>query len=242
MIQIKYCPSTLADGFDGYSPQAIRQLFKGRTVSPLLDFGIDEFRNTGEIARAMKRLSVSGVQEKFPAIISHGKICIASGDDRSTYIIKPAPWDETLSTRKQIPANEHLTMQIARQVYGILTAENGLCFTKDGQTVYITRRFDIMENGTKKEMEDFATLVGRNEQTDGTYFKYNGCYEDIAIAIRKNVSAWMVDMEKFFELVVFNYIYANGDDHLRNFSLLREGRDYDCHQPTTCEYEPACGR
>ena len=26
-------------------------------------------------------------------------------------------------------------MQIARQVYGIVTAENGLCFTKDGQTV-----------------------------------------------------------------------------------------------------------
>jgi serine/threonine-protein kinase HipA len=134
-------------------------------------------------------------------------------------------------------------MQIARQVYGILTAENGLCFTKDGQTVYITRRFDIMENGTKKEMEDFATLVGRNEQTDGTYFKYNGCYEDIAIAIRKNVSAWMVDMEKFFELVVFNYIYANGDDHLRNFSLLREGRDYRLSPAyDLLEYVPACGR
>jgi serine/threonine-protein kinase HipA len=43
MIQIKYCPSTLADGFDGYSPQAIRQLFKGRTVSPLLDFGMMNF-------------------------------------------------------------------------------------------------------------------------------------------------------------------------------------------------------
>lgn len=33
-------------------------------------------------------------------------------------------------------------MQIARQVYGIITAENGLCFTKDGQTVYITKSLD----------------------------------------------------------------------------------------------------
>lgn len=64
-------------------------------------------------------------------------------------------------------------MQIARQVYGIVTAENGLCFTKDGQTVYITKRFDILPDGTKAEMEDFASLVGRNEQTDGTYFKYS---------------------------------------------------------------------
>ena len=42
----------------------------------------------------------------------------------------------------------------------------------------------------------------------------------------QNVSAWMVDMERFFELVVFNYIYANGDDHLKNFSLILQGEDY----------------
>ncbi|MCQ2143939.1 MAG: HipA domain-containing protein, partial [Bacteroidales bacterium] len=52
------------------------------------------------------------------------------------------------------------------------------------------------------------------------------CYEDIADAIRKNVSAWRVDMERFFDLVVFNYIYANGDDHMKNFSLILQGEDY----------------
>ena len=31
--------------------------------------------------------------------------------------MKPAPFNLSLSTRKQIPANEHLTMQIASQVY-----------------------------------------------------------------------------------------------------------------------------
>lgn len=29
-----------------------------------------------------------------------------------------------------------------------------------------------------------------------------------------------------FTLVVFNYIYANGDAHLKNFSLILEGQDY----------------
>ncbi|MBD5195570.1 MAG: HipA domain-containing protein, partial [Bacteroidales bacterium] len=53
-----------------------------------------------------------------------------------------------------------------------------------------------------------------------------GSYEDIAKAIRANVAAWMVDMERFFELVVFNYIYANGDAHLKNFSLILNGQDY----------------
>ncbi len=75
-------------------------------------------------------------------------------------------------------------------------------------------------------MEDFASLIGKNEQTTGTQFKYYGCYEDIAKAIRANVAAWMVDMERFFELVVFNYIYANGDAHLKNFSLILDGQDY----------------
>lgn len=226
MIEIKSCPSSLVEGFDTYSPKAAKTLFGAPKVNPILGFDIDEFRNAGEIAEAMRRISVSGVQEKFPAVISDGHICIAGDKERSTHILKPASWDRTLRDRKMIPANEHLTMQIASQVYGISTAANGLCFTPKGQTVYITLRFDILPDGSKLPMEDFASLIGRNEPTAGLHFKYNGCYEDIAKAIRANVAAWMVDMERFFELVVFNYIYANGDAHLKNFSLILDGQDY----------------
>ncbi len=226
MIEIKNCPSSLQEGFTTYSPKAAKKLFGVAKANPLLGFDIDEFRNVGEIADAMHRISVSGVQEKFPAIITVGEIGIAGENERSTHILKPAPWDKTLRDRKQIPANEHLTMQIASQIYGIQTAANGLCFTAKGQPVYITRRFDIMPDGTKLPMEDFASVIGKNEQTAGLQFKYNGCYEDIAKAIKANVAAWMVDMERFFELVVFNYIYANGDAHLKNFSLILRGQDY----------------
>lgn len=226
MVEIKNCPSSLLEGFGTYCPKAAKLLFNGMRVNPILDFGMDEFRDVGEIAEVMHRISVSGVQEKFPAVIRDGEIRIAREDERSTHILKPAPWDETLRERKQIPANEHLTMQIASQVYGILTAANGLCFTPSGQPVYITLRFDILPDGAKLPMEDFASLAGRSEQTAGTQFKYNGSYEDIAKAIRANVAAWMVDMERFFELVVFNYIYANGDAHFKNFSLIVKGGDY----------------
>lgn len=226
MAEILNCPSSLAEGWSTYSPKARKALFDGQKVSHLLDFNIDEFRTTGAVADAMRRISVSGVQEKFPALVEDSRIRIAGDGDRSTYILKPAPWDRTLVERKQIPANEHLTMQIASQVYGIKTAENGLCFTPKGEMVYITRRFDILPDGTKLPMEDFASVLGRSEQRDGKHFKYSGCYEDVADAIRKNVSAWKVDMERFFDLVVFNYIYANGDDHLKNFSLILQGEDY----------------
>lgn len=226
MIDIKHCPSLLDEGFSTYSPKAARALFDGHKVSPYLDFEFDGVRDRQLIIDAMHRISVSGVQEKFPAVIEKGRIRIAGDAEQSTYILKPSPWDETLRERKQIPANEHLTMQIASQVYGIKTASNGLCFTPKGRIVYITKRFDVLPDGTKMLMEDFASVVGRNEQEDGKDFKYSGCYEDIAVAIRKNVSAWMVDMERFFEIVVFNYIFANGDDHLKNFSLILQGQDY----------------
>ena len=226
MIEIKNCPSTLAEGFSTYSAKGAQALFDGQTVSPVLDFDIDEMLNTSDLASAIHRISVSGVQEKFPAVVEEGKIRIARDEERSTYILKPAPWDKTLQNRKQIPANEHLTMQIASQVYGIQTAANGLCFTPSGQTVYIVKRFDILPDGTKETMEDFAAIIGRYELTGGLHFKYSGSYEDIASAIRRNVAEWMDDMERFFELVLFNYIYGNGDGHLKNFSLILHGTNY----------------
>ena len=209
-----------------YSPRVLKTLFFGKQVSPYLDFSIKGLNKSGEAIAAAQRISVSGVQEKFPAVIDGGKIRLSQDGERSTHILKPAPWDETIATRRHIPANEHLTMQIAARVYGIQTAANGLCVSSDGQLVYITRRFDILPDGAKAEMEDFASVCGRNEQTDGTHFKYSGTYEDIAVGIRKYVSSWMVDMERFFNLVVFNYIYGNGDDHFKNFSLIRQGEEY----------------
>lgn len=226
MKELNHCPSTLADGFSTYSPTACKKLFDGQKVSHLLDFEIDEISKTSETMIAMRRISVSGAQEKFPAVIENGIIRISQTDERSRYILKPAPWDNTLQTRKQIPANEHLTMQIASQVYGIITAENGLCFTPHGDMIYITKRFDIAKDGSKYLMEDFASLVGKNEAEQGTYFKYDGCFEDIACAIRRYIPAWMIAMERFFKLVVFNYIYGNGDDHLKNFSIIRIGEHY----------------
>ncbi len=195
-------------------------LFDSRRVSMMLDFDLDTQHHTEEMTLAMQRISVSGVQEKFPAVVDGGRIRLAAEGERSTHILKPAPWDATLGERWQIPANEHLTMQIASEVYNIPVAAHGLCTTPSGHPVYITRRFDISPDGSKYPMEDMATLIGRSEAIGGTAFKYNGSYMEIAQCIRRYIPAWMVEMERFFELVVFNYIYANGDAHLKNFSII----------------------
>lgn len=215
------CASTLQPGYDGYSPTALKKLFGGKPTSPILEIDFEKDVNREDVASNMDRISVSGVQEKMSAIVDNGKIRLCQPNERSTHILKPAPLDYDLKARHLIPANEHLTMQIASQAFGIVTAENGLCFDLKGRAVYITRRFDIMPDGSKTQMEDFAALIGKTEVANGKYYKYEGCYEDIAVAIKRYVAAWPIAIERFFNLVVFNYIYGNGDAHLKNFSLQR---------------------
>lgn len=222
---INVCPGTLVPGFDTYSPQCLRKVFGGRKVSHVLDFSYEG--NREEIASAINRISISGVQEKLSAIVQNGKIILTPDGESGRYIIKPAPDNKLLRFRQDLPANEHLTMQIASQVYKIRTAENALVFFSDGEAAYITKRFDYSPDGSRILQEDFASLAGKTEKNHGKDFKYTGSYEDAAMLIRQYVAAWQVEMAKFFSLVVFNYLFSNGDAHLKNFSLQATvGGDY----------------
>ncbi len=225
MRKIEVCPGTLALGFDKYSPACIRNLFDGVQVSPILDFDYNADNN--DFIAAVNRVSISGVQEKLSVVLSQKKIRLTSEGEHGQYIIKPTPDYKHLRYRDQLPANEHLTMQIARQVYKIRTAENAVIFFANGEIAYITKRFDYASDGKKIPQEDFSSLAGKTESSHGKDFKYTGSYEDLAFLLRTNVAAWQVEMSKFFTLVVFNYLFGNGDAHLKNFSLQQTaGGDY----------------
>ena len=225
MIEIKVCPGNLTPGFDNYSPACLRQLFDGKKVSPILDFNYDADKDN--FSTVINQISVSGVQEKLSAIIRDNKIMLTPKGEQGRYIIKPSPGYKHLRFRNQIPANEHLTMQIARQVYKIKTAENGLIFFADGEMAYITKRFDFSEDGTKIKQEDFSSLAHKTAITHGRNFKYTGSYEDAATLLRTYVAAWQIEISKYFSLTLFNYLFANGDAHLKNFSLQQlQAGDY----------------
>ena len=160
MKTIEVCPSTLRPGFSTYSPQAVKELFDGLVVSPFIDIDFENERDQQQAMENMNNMSISGAQEKFSAIIDDGKIRLTHKGEQATYILKPAPFNLSLSTRKQIPANEHLTMQIASQVYGIRTASNGLCFSSSGQPVYITKRFDVINGETATPSNKSLTAWG----------------------------------------------------------------------------------
>ena len=61
----------------------------------------------------------------------------------------------------------------------------------------------------------------------GEDYKYQGSYEDIARVLKRHVGAYALEAEKYFERVVFNYLFSNGDAHLKNFSLSQtQSGDY----------------
>jgi serine/threonine-protein kinase HipA len=224
---IKYCPGTLAEGFSTYSPVCLRKMFNNKKVSHILPF--DQSEQSDEVAEQFmqnrRRISISGVQEKLSFILEKSVLRLTKEGEQGTYILKPIPGD--LKKADQVPANEHLTMQIARQVYGLNTAENAIIFFKNGTPAYITKRFDVKKGGGKWGEEDFATLAGKTKDNGGDHFKYDYSYEELGLLLQKYVPAWRVEIEKYFTLVVFNFLFSNGDAHLKNFSLLESAKgDY----------------
>jgi serine/threonine-protein kinase HipA len=221
--EINHCPSTLRPGFITYSPAAQANLFgsRARKVSHILPFGPPGKNNelTRKYNEKRKNISISGVQEKYS--IKQDKDSLVLTDTGGTHILKPVPV-ERLERVEDLPANEHVSMQIAKQVFSIKTAECGMIFFDDGATAYLTRRFDYKPDGTGKyQLEDFATLLGRSPEREGENFKYNASYLDIASMIKEYAVAAPVVLLEFFTLLVFNYFIANGDAHLKNFSLRK---------------------
>ena len=73
------------------------------------------------------------------------------------YILKPIPHGE-FQRLEAVPVNEHLTMQIARQVFRIGVAENALVAFDGGELAYLVRRFDVQLNGVRLLQEDLRKL------------------------------------------------------------------------------------
>lgn len=218
--EIKYCPGTLAEGHITYSRACLSKVFKGRKVNHILPY--DSPASNSETDELFddnrKRMSISGVQEKFSVLLDKNKLRLINEGEQGEYILKPIP---SVGKRPEwMPANEHLTMQIAKQAYRIEAAENALVFFKNGSPAYITKRFDLKEDGSKLAQEDFASLSGRTPQTHGEHYKYSGNYFELFEIMKKFVPAYLLEAPKLLKILIFNYIFSNGDAHFKNFSLI----------------------
>jgi serine/threonine-protein kinase HipA len=217
---INHCPGTLAPGFNTYSRTCLNRVFQGKKINHVLPYEAPNWLAEGDdiFGQNRGRISISGVQEKCSLILEKNRLRLTLEGESGSHILKPIP--NVAKKANQMPANEHLTMQIARQVYGIETAENALVFFQNGSPAYVTKRFDVNADGTKLGQEDFASLAGRTAQTHGEHYKYLGNYLELFQLMQTHLPSYKVEAPKLLKLLIFNYLYSNGDAHLKNFSLL----------------------
>ena len=188
--------------------------FRGR-VPDVLPFTKADLRLPMAIRKG-QRNSISGVQAKVLLSIVDGQFqVVASGGD---FILKPVPEDSRSRFAADIPANENVTMQIASRLFRIQTAANKCVRFADGELAYLTRRFD-RRDGASVRQEDMCQIAGRSEETHGEAYKYDFSYEEMAELIRMACPAAGVELPKVFRQILFDYLFANGDAHLKNFSV-----------------------
>lgn len=206
------CFGCLKDDINGFCSSCEKRLFDRSKIKPQLNFNWEDISKV--IDGYPAGFSISGVQTK-------GFIGKATGTDlspqvkdseNSMYIIKPLLSQFDLPSDS--PANEHVTMQMAKQLFNIRTAE--CCFMKfaNGTPAYVTRRFDYDEKEHKLSQEDFASVLQAKKDNKGRYKYTSKTYEDFG-----NILSPLNKIE-LIRILIFNYLTGNGDAHLKNFSLL----------------------
>lgn len=207
------CYKELGDAQVDFHPSCARKIF-GRTLAPVLPYSRD---NMSELARQVIRSSttVTGVQAKMSLGLDRGHrnepdrltIVALSGD----YILKPQS-----DKYPHLPELEDVTMKMAAAA-GIQTAVHSLIRLSDGEISYITKRMDRRGDGQKISMLDMCQLSNRI-----TEHKYMGAYSQLAQCVKKYSGASMLDVQHFWEIVIFSWITGNSDMHCKNFSLIEQ--------------------
>jgi serine/threonine-protein kinase HipA len=171
-----------------------------------------------DLARQVIRTSasVTGVQAKMSLDVDHGG---KNEPDKFTivglwgkYIFKPQS-----AKYPCLPQLEDLTMKMAEAAH-IRTARHTLIRLADGELGYLTIRMDRGRKGEKISMLDMCQLSNRL-----TEHKYYGTYQQLAETVKRFSSAPMLDVQRYWEVVLFSWITGNSDMHCKNFSLIDTG-------------------
>lgn len=214
MSKCLYCYQELDEGQVDFHPSCARKFF-GNDTPPILPYTRD---NMTELAKQVIRTStsVTGVQAKMSLDVNRGS---KNEPARFTivglwgkYIFKPQS-----AKYPNLPELEDLTMKMA-EIAHIRTARHTLIRLADGELGYLTLRMDRGRKGKKISMLDMCQLTNRL-----TEHKYYGTYQQLAETIKKYSSAPMLDVQRFWEIVLFSWMTGNSDMHCKNFSLIDSG-------------------
>jgi len=181
----------------------LRKLF-GVNNLPALELSLKEVSIKAQ--QMAGKLSISGVQPKLSIKLNKKSKKLEVTAEGGEYIMKPQ-----VQTFRDLPQNENLCMNLAANL-GIEVPAHSLIRLKDSSLAYIVKRFDRVK-GKKIHQEDFFQVLGKRD-------KYSGSLEQIGKKLRKISRFPGLDVQFFFERVLFFFVIGNGDAHNKNFSII----------------------
>ncbi len=105
---------------------------------------------------------------------------------------------------------KHISISGVQEKFSVLLEKNKLRLIKEGER----GRYIL------KPIPSAGKLAGRTPQTHGEHYKYLGNYLEVFQLMEANVPAYKIEAAKLFKILLFNYLFSNGDAHFKNFSLL----------------------
>lgn len=163
--------------------------------------------------------SLPGQQGKFALARVGDKWCVAHGAAATTHIFKPGI--KSLNHQALI---EHLTMQASRKL-GLRTATTEMV-EFDGEPSLVVTRFDRDTSGaeiSRIHQVDFCQAMGR--LPDAKYEQDGGSRpKELAAMLREVSTSPDVDVRRFSDAIMFNYVSGSPDGHAKNYSVIFAGR------------------
>ncbi len=170
------------------------------------------------------KFSLAGVQMKFSMKAKDGRYNLSKNGALGDWIIK------TPSTQyKDVPHNEFTAMTLASlagvdvpamKLVALDKLDNLPAIKLPNEThAFAIKRFDRSSESHSDErihMEDFAQVLVKQP-----YQKYGAAnYENIAQVLYQYSGDRLADVQQFARRLLVNILLANGDAHLKNWSLI----------------------
>lgn len=212
MHKCLYCYKEIEAG-NNFHTRCARAFFGSKEV-PLLPYSFQDMEQLAKEA-VERSVTVPGVQPKLSLGYireelndkQSGRLTILDALDGS-YILKPQN-----EGYLEMPENEHVTMRLAA-LFKLSVVPSTLIRLHSGELCYLTKRIDRTSSGEKLHMIDFLQILELED-------KYLGTMERLGKEIKRLSNMPGLDVVRYFELAVFNFVVGNNDMHLKNFSLLK---------------------
>jgi serine/threonine-protein kinase HipA len=170
-------------------------------------------------AKAPKKMSLAGAQQKLAIVMIDGQLYEPTGARPSTHILKP----DVLSEHYPSSAvNEWFSARLAQRM-GLSVPRVELRYVPS--PIYIVERFD--RNVTGEHVERLHTLDALQLLSLAAQAKYTESGIKALIDVLEKCRTTAIARLALFRWTLFNILIANSDAHLKNISLMAGPTGYD---------------